>query len=89
MLGHDPDPTVTIARVGFGEGFERVQGVGGHLDERGKQRQWGLTKGHGDKGVLLVSEKERREGSNWSERRTSSLTRGKRRQERSGNYERL
>ena len=36
-------------------------------------------KGHGDKGVLLVSEKERREGSNWSERRstrTSGLTTG-------------
>ena len=91
MLGDDLNATVTTERFGFGAVFGHAQeGVGACAERLGgltrgkrKQRQWSLTKGHGDKGVLLVSEKERREGFNWSERRstrTSGLTTGQRRQ---------
>ena len=67
MLGDDPDSSVTTDRVWVRGSFGRAQRgwwlcrEGGHLDERGKQRQWGLTKGHGDKGGFVgLGEREKR-----------------------------
>ena len=67
MLGNDPDPSVMTERVEFGAVSDTRKGVwwlcreGGHLEERGKQRQRGLTKGHGDKGGFVdLREREKR-----------------------------
>ena len=67
MLGNELNPTVMTEQVGFEEVPDAREGVrakcreGGHLDERGKQRQWGLTKGHGDKGGFVgLGEREKR-----------------------------
>ena len=68
MFGDELDPTVMTERFGFGASFGRVEegsrGLcreGGHLGKRRKQRQWGLMKGHEDKGGFCWSRRKKEE----------------------------
>ena len=88
MLGDDLNATVMTERFGFGKGFGRAQGVGGCAEmwefrREGKTKTMGSDERPRGQGGFVDSEKERREGSNCFERRstrTSGLTTGQRRQ---------
>ena len=68
MLGDDLDPTVTTARVGFGKGFGRAQGVGGWqrgwaFRRDGKTKTMGSDKRlRGQGGFVGLGEREKRGG---------------------------
>ena len=67
IFGNDLYATVMTERFGFGQFRTRTKGwwlcrEGGHSDERGKQRQWGLTKSHEDKGFFWSRRKREERG---------------------------